>query len=145
LSEPIKLLLDECLGWPLVESINSFLSWDLPPPTIRHLFSYFKAGTCDSVWIPAVADEGWIILTADRARKSSLHKLPAICHQYKITHILMGPSILRLKQNQKAAAIVSVWDDIKKCGDAPPGSRFILRLNSNQKPTIIQVHIEPTS
>jgi hypothetical protein len=123
--QPLKLLLDECLGRPIVEDINRMLSWDVPKPTIRHLTNYFVPGELDPVWIPQVAAEGWMILTADRGRKGK-DKLPAICIAYKVTHILMGPSMMKLKQSQKANAIISLWGKIKECAHAPKGSRFMM-------------------
>ena len=136
MSQPIKLLLDECLGKPLIEDVERLLSWDVPKPNIKHLLDFFNEGTCDSVWIPQVAKEGWVILTADRAKKSRHAKLPDICKHYKITHILMSSSVLNLKQNQKANAIVGVWEQIKLCADAPSGTRFYFRLTSAKTPTI---------
>jgi hypothetical protein len=124
-SQPVKLLLDECLGRPLVLDINKMLSWDTPAPTIHHLTNYFTPGALDPDWIPKVAGEGWIILTADRGKKGK-DKLPSICSAYKVTHILMGNSVMKLKQYQKANAIISVWEKIKECNDAPKGSRFIM-------------------
>jgi hypothetical protein len=129
LSQPIKLLFDECLGKPLLADVARLLEWDEPKPTIQHLLEYFESGTCDSVWIPKIANDGWVILTSDRGKKGQV-KLPAICRAYKITHILMGPSILKLKQVEKASVILAVWHDIKRCADAPQGSRYLLRLNT---------------
>jgi PIN domain-containing protein len=135
LNQPIKLLVDECLGRPLTQEIQRLLSWDEPAPTIHHLFDYFQSGIKDPVWIPKVKDEGWMILTSDRGKKGR-HKLPHICAHYKITHILMSKSVLNLKQYQKANAIVSVWEQIKECDTAPKGSRFRLRLNHAHRPII---------
>jgi len=134
LSEPVKLLFDECLGKPLVDDIKKLLSWDTPSPKIEHLLDYFAEGTCDSIWVPKVAHEGWMIVSGDRGRKSRI-KLPAICSAYQITHILMGPSILHLKQHEKANIIVGVWDQIKECSAAPKGTAFILRMVGH-RPTI---------
>ena len=144
MSQPVKLLLDECLGPPLVEDINKMLSWDNPPPTIHHLFNYFRAGVKDPIWIPQVKDGGWIILTADRGKKGQ-DKLPQICVHFKITHIIMSKSVLMLKQSQKANAIISVWEQIKCCADAPKGARFRLRLNHAHRPVIEQVILPPTA
>jgi hypothetical protein len=125
--QPLKLLLDECVGRPIVADISRMLSWDVPAPTIHHLTNYFVPGELDPVWIPKVAAEGWIILTADRGKRGK-DKLPRICVAYKVTHILMGPSIMKLKQSQKANAIISAWEKIKDCADAPKGSRFIMSM-----------------
>jgi hypothetical protein len=143
MNQPVKLLLDECLGPPLVKDINKMLSWDTPPPIIHHLFTYFKEGEKDNVWIPKVAGEGWIILSPDRGKKGN-NKLPSICVAYKVTHILMSASLMKMKQNQKANAIISVWEEIKKCNESPKGSRFRLRLNHALRPVIEPVILTPT-
>ena len=106
-NQPVKLLLDECLGRPLVLDINKMLSWDTPTPTIHHLTNYFRPGELDPDWIPKVAEAGWIILTADRGKKGR-DKLPSICAAYRVTHILMGTSVAKMKQYQKANAIISI-------------------------------------
>ena len=127
----------------MLEDIRRLLSWDEAKPTVAHLSDYFDTGICDSKWIPEVAEGGWIIITADRGKKSTLHKLPAICAHYKITHILLGPSILKLKQHQKANAIITVWEDIKKCNEAPKGSRFALQLSQAKFPKIKPLPLPP--
>ena len=71
-------------------------------------------------------------------------KLPDICVAYKVTHILIGSSIMKLKQCQKAAIIVSVWEEIKKCNEAPKGSRFLLRLTQGKNAKLSQL-ILPTT
>jgi hypothetical protein len=142
-NQPVKLLLDECLGRPLVVDINKMLSWDTPIPTIHHLTNYFKPGELDPDWIPKVASEGWIILTADRGRKGK-DKLPSICLAYKVTHILMGSSVMKMKQYQKANAIISIWEKIKECNRVPRGSRFIMS-SINGRTILKQVNLPPPS
>ena len=138
--QPVKLLLDECLGRPIVADMNKMLSWDIPAPTIHHLTNYFIHGTKDPDWIPKVKDQGWIILTQDKGKKGR-HKLPTICAHYKITHIIMSSSVSQLKQHQKANAIIGVWDKIKGCAIAPKGTRFRLRLNQAGNPVVEKVDV----
>jgi hypothetical protein len=142
-TQPLKLLLDECLGRPLVADINQMLSWDTPKPTIHHLTNYFVPGTLDPDWIPKIAQEGWMVMTADRG-KNGKHKLPAICATYQITHILMGPSVGQLKQYQKANAIISIWDKIKECQNAPKGSRFLMSW-VNGRASLKRMILPPTA
>ena len=99
------------------------------------------------MWIPEVAKDGWVIITGDRGKKGKKPKLPVICLHYKITHILMTGTVMRLKQNQKANAVVAVWEDIKKCANAPPGSRFILQMshqgNARIRPVTFPASVAP--
>lgn len=95
-----------------------------------HLMEYVKSGTRDSVWVPQRASEGWILITADSARKAKglgrENNLARLCRQHRITHVVLGPSIHRMKQFDKMRAILTVWDDLKKVAEASPGSRFML-------------------
>ena len=137
--QPTKLLLDECLGKPLIAEIQKKISGENPAPIIHHLTDYFTKGVDDLSWISALQNQGWTILTADRGKKSNQRKLPQICLEFKITHILMGSSILHIKQREKVEAIVSVWKEIKACGNAPIGSRFTLQMAPGCKPVIKRV------
>jgi hypothetical protein len=139
LNQPVKLLLDECLGPPLAKDLAQMLSWDTPPPEIKHLFQYFKSGTKDSEWIPEIAREQWIILTTDKGKKKDNAKLPLICAAYKVTHIVMGPSLLHAKQIQKAGAIIALWEKIKECHEAPKGTKFRMMLDSKGRPKLERV------
>lgn len=121
-----------------MEDVAKLLSWHSPAPVFAHLQDYVAKGTPDSVWIPQMAEEKWIILTADRGKHGRI-KLPAICTAYQITHILMGPSLLHRKQLEKARAIVAIWEDIAKCSSAPSGSRFRFTISSSGRPNIALV------
>jgi hypothetical protein len=115
------------------------LSWDTPTPEIRHLFEFFKSGTKDSEWIPKIAKEEWIVLTTDKGKKNDNAKLPFICATYKVTHILMGPSLHHAKQLQKANTIAALWEQIKDCSEAPKGTRFRMRLDAKGRPKLDRV------
>jgi hypothetical protein len=120
--------------------MNKWLSWDSPTPTIDHLTKYFVPGAKDPVWIPQVQNGNWIILSQDRGKRGK-DKLPNICVLYKITHIILSKSVAHMKQHQKANAIISVWEQIKKCNGAPKGTRFRLRLNHAGRPFIEEVKL----
>lgn len=144
MGQPVKLLLDECLGRPIVNAMSEWLSWGEPKPTIHHLTNYFVPGTLDPDWIPKVKGEGWIIISQDKGSKGR-NKLPQICTECKITHIILAKAVGRMKQREKASAIISVLEDIKKCSDAPAGTRFRLKLNHSGKPIIEKVTLPPTA
>src|ERR1700722_11324844 len=113
MSQPVKLLLDECLGRPIVVAMNEWLSWGNPKPTIHHLTNYFIPGSEDPDWIPKIKGQDWIVISQDKG-KNGKNKLPQICAEYGITHIILSPSVGQLKQSEKANAIIAVWEDIKK-------------------------------
>ena len=95
-----------------------------------HLQEYARKGTPDSEWLPERAQDGWMLITADLARKAKgkgrENNLAMLCRVYKMTHIVLGPSIHRMKQFDKMRAIFTVWDDLKKAFRAERGSRFVL-------------------
>lgn len=129
--KPFKLLFDECLGKPLVDRINGLVSLESEPSTLAHLCDKFAPGTCDSIWLPKVAEEGWTIITSDRGKNGRV-KLPDICLRLSITHVLLGPSVLHKKQGEKAILIVEAWRKMKDaCMRAPSGTRF--QLTSTEK------------
>jgi hypothetical protein len=144
MSQPVKLLLDECLGRPIVLAMNEMFSWENPRPTINHLTNYFVPGTLDPDWIPKIKGQGWIIISQDKGSKGR-NKLPQICTEYGITHIILSKAVGQLKQQQKANQIISVWEDIKKCYDEPPGTRFRLKLTSAGRAAIEKVTPPPSA
>ncbi len=144
MGQPIKLMLDECLGRPIVLAMNEWLSWENPKPIINHLTNYFIPGTPDQDWIPEVKDQGWIIVSQDKGSKGR-NKLPQICSESKITHIILTKAVGRLKQVQKANAIFSLWEDIKKCYSHPSGTRFRLKMNHAGRFVLEKVDVRPTA
>lgn len=140
--QPVKLLLDECLGRPIVADMNQMLSWDRPAPTIHHLTKYFLPGTKDEDWIPRIKNEGWVVLTQDKGRKGR-HKLPKICALYKITHIVLSKAVAHQKQYQKANTIIGAWEQIKECANATAGTRFRLKLTHAGRAIIERVDLTP--
>jgi hypothetical protein len=88
MGQPVKLMLDECLGRPIVLAMNEWLSWENPSPTIHHLTNYFISGSLDPEWIPKIKGQGWIIISQDKGSKGR-NKLPQICVECGITHIIL--------------------------------------------------------
>ncbi|MEX0718407.1 MAG: hypothetical protein WD066_17565 [Planctomycetaceae bacterium] len=67
-----KLLFDECFGAPAVDRFAAFIELmeEGERPTISHLFAHWPSGTLDEAWIPALAPEGWVIITVDRGKNA---------------------------------------------------------------------------
>jgi hypothetical protein len=119
----------------MVSDLAQILSRSLNPPTaVRHVLDYYSQGTPDSVWIPELAKEDWTIISADRARRAGGPKLPLLCRQFGVTHILLSGKIHCQPQFQKIVSVATVWDDIVATRDAPRGTQFILRLSSSKNP-----------
>lgn len=97
-------------------------------PELRHILEFQQQGVWDEQWIPRVASEGWILITADRGKKGSKkgEKLPRLCVRHRITHVVLSAGIHRRKSFEKVLAILSVWYELLQLRDVPPGSRYQL-------------------
>lgn len=129
MNEPPKFLFDECLGRPITEVLRRFVGLHRHQVGIIHLLDKFPAGTHDDVWIPVIAKEGWIIVSADRG-KSSGPKLPSVCAKLGVRHILYSPRAASLPQFEKARAFLRVWRDAVNLWEANPGTRADLKFNA---------------
>jgi hypothetical protein len=136
----IRVFFDENFGRPTVQSLEGLLKNSLNPPAeIAHILDFYEQGTPDNQWLPKLAEEGWIVISADRAKRSGGPKLPYLCAQFGITHILLSGRIHKQPQFEKAVSVASVWNEIVAASSAPKGSRYILRLSSGANPRPVLV------
>ena len=126
MNAPFKLLFDENFGKPIGSVVAKLLSFHPNPPEIGFVIDRFGSGAKDHLWIPQVAKEGWVILSTDRAKQCGGQKLPLICQEHGVTHILLSRAIHGMKQFYKACVVIHVWDSICQVRSAPIGSRFNL-------------------
>jgi hypothetical protein len=142
LSGPARFLFDECLSGPSVEELRGLIP---DCPEFDHIPRKFRQGELDSEWVPSIAREGrWIVITADAGRKPSKGgKLPALCRDCKVTHILLSASIHALSTAEKQAIILSAWSQIARLGEAPAGARYKLRFRPAKGSGILRVVLEP--
>lgn len=127
-AEPPKFLFDECLGRPLTEALRKLVGFHRHQVGILHIFDRFPPGTRDDVWVPAIAQEDWIVVSVDRG-KSPGPKLPNLCAQLGVRHILLAPGAAQLPQFEKARAFLRVWRDALNLEQAPNGTRALLKLH----------------
>jgi hypothetical protein len=134
-TQPIQFLFDECLGRPVVEGqIAESLKFYGADAIVAHIFAKFQPGTPDKIWISEIAREGnWIVITADRGIHSRMEeKLPLICREFNITHIMLSRGLHKRNIYYKALAIESSWSEIIATASAPPGTGFVLSMSENQ-------------
>ena len=127
----MKVLVDENIGIPLIKALSNILQFHPSKPYLKSLLEYFKSGTQDPEWIQEIAEDDWIIVTSDRGRKSGGNKLPLLCREQHVTHILISGKLHNSPQFEKIKAIINCWDEIVETQKAPKGSRFALRYTSN--------------
>jgi hypothetical protein len=138
-----KLLFDECIGKPYIDALKIFGGNNRHPPfaEIFHLFDKFKPGEDDAVWIPQLANEEFILISADRAKRGRRKKssnLPRLCAKYGLRHILLGGSLSQQKMFDKVLAVLSVWHEILAVGDSAAGTRYNLEHKTRGCATLVK-------
>ena len=132
-NDPIKILFDENFGKPLVLALARFLDWYDEPVEITHLFQFANASEKDEVWIPRISAGGWLLITADKGKRCGGRKLPEVCRDHGVSHVLLSTAIHKAKQFEKARAIVAVWPRIVQAARWTRGTRYSLRYEGADK------------
>jgi len=130
-TQPLRFFFDECLSHLVVErQIRDSLQLYGADAEIAHLFNKFNRGTPDKVWVPELSAEGgWIVISADRGAHSRKdERLPLICRDLDVTHVLLSASLHRRDMHYKFSAINSCWKDLIDAASAPPGTGFSIGL-----------------
>ncbi|MFH1108521.1 MAG: hypothetical protein V1790_04885 [Planctomycetota bacterium] len=132
--KPIRLLFDECIGKPIMEQLAQAVQYSHEDIEFKHLLDFQSQGIPDSDWIPQKANEGWILISTDRGKKTGAggaghgKALPMLCRRFGMTHVLLSAKVHAKKQFDKMRAILDVWDDLVRVIDAEPGSQFLIRM-----------------
>ncbi len=101
---------------------------------LNHIVDKFRSGDKDEIWIPRLANDGnWIVFTADAGKKSKDgFKLPDLCAENHITHVILSGKLHQLKGRDKIGWIGLGWPLVEqKVYNSAPGSRFKMRLVSS--------------
>ncbi len=105
------------------------------PREFKHITDIFSQGVSDSDWVPQIAKDGrWIVITADRARRGSRKggKLPRLCLEFKLTHVLLSGTLHGSPTAVKRDALLEKWGSISRLDEETPGSRFKLRYRTTK-------------
>jgi hypothetical protein len=99
-----------------------------------HIRDYFGEKTPDSLWVPKMAEEGgWIVITSDGGKQSKKgDKLPELCEEHGVTHVVMSQKLHHKRSHEKIAAVVSLWEQIATLDSVPVGKGFDLRFRSHK-------------
>jgi len=137
MSEVLKLLFDECCSPRLPRELREFYQRDYPGLQIRHLLDDWSAGTPDSEWLEGLRrDPSWIVITKDAGKNSVPEKLPLICREWGITHIVFTSGIIKKGFVTQKNAIAGVWEQLFHLHRLPPGTQVKLG-ESSQKGDVI--------
>jgi len=146
-SETLKLLFDECVGKAVLPKIAELLAISEKQPDLAHVLQFQEQGVHDKEWIPLIAEEGWIVVTADRGKrgkKSKGEKLPLVCRQFGVTHVMLSSSIHHKSNFDKIRILLEVWPEIMDLVKAPRGSGYLLRLTTAGHAQLAQVYSPPS-
>jgi hypothetical protein len=104
-----------------------------PPPKCDHITDFLKSGTKDKEWIQRIAkDSNWVVITADGGHQSRKgDKLPELCAEHGIRHLVLSPKVSMKKTSEKVGALLQVWEEIQLLHNEQPGKRWDLKI----KPT----------
>jgi hypothetical protein len=139
---PSRFLFDECISLPSFEKLCKHVRALPDPAELTHLVEWEWSGTRDEEWIPKIAADGWVVVSADKGRKSELakgRKLTAVCVALGVTHVLVSQAIHRKKSDEKAAIFVNAWPIIAKAAEAPAGTRFSLRYDGKTGKVVMKM------
>ena len=110
MTQRTRLLFDENFGKPAIERLARFLSagGDDDFPEIKHILEFQEQGGLDEDWIPRMASEGWVLITADRGKKmrGKGEKLPRLCVKYGVTHVILSRRIQQRKTFDKILTLL---------------------------------------
>lgn len=142
----IRLLFDECLGAPIMESLAPLLAQGSDRFRLMHVLEFQKQGVPDSEWVPRIAAEGWIVITTDRGKRNKREaheeKLPYLCRLYRVTHILLSATLHHRRGIEKAIAIASVWSGLIAAASATRGTRFSLQITAAGHARLVNTDVE---
>ena len=127
----MKIIFDATFGEGWVDDLRTFFrSHKEPRPRFQHIHDVFNRDVADDVWIPKFAEIDCLVVSGDAGRRKP--RLPAICKQYKKTHIILSPTLQRCNKFTQARAVIVVWPDIVRATDAAAGSRFQIQTVDGQ-------------
>lgn len=127
MSAPLKLLFDECCSKRLPRELRDFYQVDYPGIVLRHLLEDWRPGTPDPDWLaPLREDRSWIVITKDAGTHSPDDKLPLICRDWGITHVVLTGGIIRAGYTQQKQSLAAVWTWLFRLHRLPPGTQVKL-------------------
>jgi hypothetical protein len=109
---------------------------------VEHAVRKGFGGMNDEDWIPLIANEGWVIITADsgkQTRQAKGKKLPAVCKEWRVTYAACSPAIVHFNSFEKYRLMLGLWDSLIALKDSPRGTGYSIRLISG-RPALVLKH-----
>ena len=134
-----------------------FYGRDYPGLEIKHVLDDWSPGTPDPKWLEVIRnDPSWIVITKDAGVNSARDKLPMICREWGITHVVFTGGIIQKGFLTQKNAITGVWEQLFHLHRLPSGSQvklgevtrkgepagFALRVNGKSLAAILREQIE---
>lgn len=128
---------DSTFGHPWVSTLMGvFLMRKETQPLLKHIFQVSQEGEDDDKWIKKIDEGDCIVISGDQGHGKP--RLPLICKQKNITHIILSPNVHHSTRFDRARAILALWPHILETFNAPPGSRFQLQQDSTKKGYVLK-------
>lgn len=138
MNAPLKILFDENFGEPLVSALAKIIAdFHEEPCEVRHIFSVIPSGGKDDVWIPKIAKDGWVIISADREKGAGGAKLPDLCWRNNITHFILSKSLCNARRFERLRVLISAWPRILIDARSVAGTRFSLRYDGRNRNVVV--------
>jgi len=134
MNDAVRLFFDENIGSRIYKALIELLKFnkEVTIETAHLVLDYHWQGEWDEAWTPKLRDEGWIVISADRGRKSGGkgQALPVTCRKNNITHVLISGKLHNRQQFEKACALIEVREKLFSLRNEPKGSCWLLQLGS---------------
>lgn len=123
------MFLDECVPEVIGDRLVAFLGDRPERPAFHHLLSMFPPGEEDRVWLTAIKETGWLVVTADRGKSNRGEKLPRLCLELGIIHVVLSATLHRRSVGDRALALAACWENIVEVWRDRIGCGHSLRAN----------------
>jgi hypothetical protein len=117
----------------------------LPPPScidgeamknygVISLRKHFEPNTKDPVWIPQVAEKGWIVISGDdKILRNPVER--EIRHRVKLTMVMMPKRYMNSEIYQSLELMIKAWHNIVFAGErSRPGDCYRVQDNGKVEP-----------
>ena len=125
----MKLLLDENLSPPATKVLSQLVKRTKESAEVWNLLDICPSGIQDPDWLPKFKSQSdpWLIITGDSGKRCGGERLPELCTELGIRHVLLSGKLNQRKQFDKFRAIMTVWPALQKAFESDAGAQFRLQ------------------